>query len=142
VSAYLFAYGTLQAGLAPAEIARVVARFTSLGEGFLIGTLFDFGRFPGLVLDEAGAGRVYGTIYVLPSDPAVLDALDDYEGFDPARPGQSQFVRVLCPVMRVEGGPLPCWVYTFEGPTGSAPVIAGGRYRRSETPEEPSGATS
>lgn len=47
MSEYLFAYGTLQPGLAPAEIADVVAGFEIAGVGFVHGTLYDLGSFPG-----------------------------------------------------------------------------------------------
>ena len=129
MSDFLFAYGTLQVALAPAEIASVVAGFRSFGEAYLAGTLYDFGRFPGLVLDGSAPGRVYGTLYALPSIPGILDALDAYEDFDPADPEHSQFVRCLCPVTLVDGGTVRSWVYAYHGATESATVIADGRYR-------------
>ena len=128
MSEFLFAYGTLHADLAPSEIAPVVARLQWAGEGSVAGTLYDFGRFPGLVLDADSIGRVYGTIYELPGDARVLDALDEYEEFDPASPEASQFVRRECAVTRTDGGSVRCWVYTYNRSTATAPVLPGGRY--------------
>ena len=132
---YLFAYGTLQAGLAPAEMVPVVAQLCSLGEGFLVGTLYDLGLFPGLVLHAAPAGRVFGTVYALPAVSGFLEVLDAYEEFDPASPGQSQFVRQLWPVTLVERGTVDCWVYTYNRDPGSAPVLRDGRYRGGAAPD-------
>lgn len=51
---YLFAYGTLLPGAAPAEISGAAARLKAVGEGQVRGLLYDLGHFPGAVLDAAG----------------------------------------------------------------------------------------
>jgi gamma-glutamylcyclotransferase (GGCT)/AIG2-like uncharacterized protein YtfP len=45
MSAYLFAYGTLQPGLAPPDVALLVARLMPIGEGLARGVLYDLGRY-------------------------------------------------------------------------------------------------
>jgi len=104
---HLFAYGTLQPGLAPAEVAPTVEKLRRVGEGFLFGKLYDLGDYPGAIIDPASAWVVYGTVYELPENAEILDALDRYEGPD--------YVRIVQHVTLVEGGGLNCWAYDYQG---------------------------
>src|SRR5579863_10223346 len=97
---YLFAYGTLQPGLAPPEIASVVQNLRPVGEGFTLGKLFHLGNYPGAVFDSASAARVYGMVYELPQDAKVLPSLDAYEG--------PEYVRIEQWVRLTAGGELTC----------------------------------
>jgi gamma-glutamylcyclotransferase (GGCT)/AIG2-like uncharacterized protein YtfP len=117
---HLFAYGTLQTGLAPAEIAPLVARLRILGEGFTFGRLYDLGAYPGAVLDPASAWCVYGTVFELPEDAKILHALDAYEGVD--------FVRMAQLVMLAERQALDCWVYDYRGRISEDRFIQSGRW--------------
>ena len=47
---YLFSYGTLQAELAPAEIAPVVRQLRPIGRASIPGILYDLGDYPGAVV--------------------------------------------------------------------------------------------
>ena len=89
---YLFSYGTLLPNRAPAEIAPVVRRLRRVGRGRVHGRLYDLGEYPGAVLSKSGP-VIAGEIFELPDDPDVLEKLDQYEGFDPAREQGSLFVR-------------------------------------------------
>jgi gamma-glutamylcyclotransferase (GGCT)/AIG2-like uncharacterized protein YtfP len=129
MSRYLFAYGTLQPGLTPQEIAPVVAKLRPLGEGFLFGTLYDLGKYPGAVLDPASPRRVYGTVFSLPRDLNIWPQLDAYEGFDANHPQESQFVRSKARVTLVETGQaLFCWVYAWNAVTDGAHILESGRF--------------
>jgi gamma-glutamylcyclotransferase (GGCT)/AIG2-like uncharacterized protein YtfP len=112
-SDYLFTYGTLQPGRAPAEIANVVEQLPLLGRGYVYGTLFDFGHYPGAVLDVSSTTRVPGAIYKLPPDQTLLAQLDDYEEYSPESPETSQFIRELHPVHCEDGRTVSCWVYVY-----------------------------
>ena len=131
----LFVYGTLRPGLAPAEIAPVVAELHPIGEGHLHGTLYHLGHYPGLVLTPA-TNQVHGLVFQFPSDPelaaSLLAQLDLYEGFYPNSPADSLFVRVLHPVTLATGELLDCWVYLFNQPPGPAPILQSGRYSSAE----------
>src|ERR1700722_17924104 len=93
MSEYLFAYGTLQPGLAPTKIARVAARLRTVGEGFVRGVLYDLGGYPGAVADPNAKSKILGTVMELPEDEDVLARLDKYEGFDPQSPQTSEYIR-------------------------------------------------
>lgn len=121
VAYYLFTYGTLKSGLTPPEVAAILRRLTSLGTGIVLGTLYDLGRYPGLRLD--GAGEVLGEVFEF-QDPAILKALDAYEGCDPNRPSRSLFVRKQCQVRLSENDKdLLCWVYEYNRQPGSSQRI-------------------
>lgn len=127
---FLFSYGTLLPEHAPTEIKALVAKLHSYGEGFVRGVLFDFGEYPGVVLDDTSATQVSGTISRLPEDPNFLNELDRYEGFTPSSPGASLFVRKRHPVVLSDGSVLDCWIYEYNRKPGSAPIVASGRYRK------------
>lgn len=113
MSEYLFAYGTLQPDHAPVEIASAVARLRPVGEGFVRGRLYNFGDFPGAVLDPSSKRKISGTVFRLPKDETVLKKMDEYEEFDPNTPDRSLFVRRLHPVELAAGKTLQCWVYVY-----------------------------
>jgi gamma-glutamylcyclotransferase (GGCT)/AIG2-like uncharacterized protein YtfP len=124
MSEYLFAYGTLRPGFAPASIAPVVDRLEPVGEGFLWGVLYDLGEYPGLVLESQAVHRALGTVFRLPDEPDFLTIFDDYEGFEPDCPEASLFVRLEAAVEMLDGGQMNCWVYVYSGPTPGVPIIS------------------
>ena len=128
MSEYLFAYGTLQPGHAPPDVAHIVSRFKLIGEGFVNGALYDLGDYPGAVLDASSQQNIAGTVFELPADPLLLSEIDAYEVYDPAAPDASLFLRVMHPVALATGGSLPCWVYVWNGNPATAPIIPGGRF--------------
>ena len=117
---YLFAYGTLQPGLAPSEIAPVVDKLRPLGEGFVGGRLYDLGNYPGAVIDRGSALRIYGTVYELSDDAEILRRLDAYEGPEYRRIGEQ--------VTLVAGGAWTCWVYEYLGKPSEDRLIESGRW--------------
>src|SRR5579863_4860379 len=89
---FLFTYGSLQPGKAPAEIADIVAGLEIVGRGFVLGRLQGEGPYPGVVLDEVSGNQIVGTIYRLPDDPEVMRRLDEYEEFFPEELERSEFL--------------------------------------------------
>lgn len=105
----VFVYGTLRAGevndLNQAATRHDIAAPTLLGTGTIAGRLYDFGTYPGLVLDAA-AGAVAGDIYEIPD--ALLPVLDEIEE---VYPGQAMlFIRETQPV-RLGNLVLDCLLY-------------------------------
>jgi gamma-glutamylcyclotransferase (GGCT)/AIG2-like uncharacterized protein YtfP len=113
---YLFAYGTLQPGLAPSQIAGAAAKLRPVGLGFVYGELYELDGYPGAVPDVHSKSKITGTILELPGDENVLRQLDEYEGYDPEAPESSEFVRVRQTVELVGGGTLECWIYRYNQP--------------------------
>ena len=105
----VFVYGTLRAGEVN-DLNRAAERHgieapTLVGTGTIAGRLYDFGTYPGFVLDAA-AGAVVGDIYEIPE--ALLPVLDEIEE---VYPGQATlFIRESQSVMR-DGAPLDCLLY-------------------------------
>jgi gamma-glutamylcyclotransferase (GGCT)/AIG2-like uncharacterized protein YtfP len=112
-SDFLFTYGTLQPGRAPAEIAPLVEKLQIAGQGYVHGRLYDFGHYPGAVLEDSSSGRIPGTIYRLPPDADLLARIDAYEEYFPGSPETSQFIRELHEVHWEDGRTVRCWVYVF-----------------------------
>jgi len=129
MSEYLFSYGTLLPGRAPREVAGLVFKLRALGEGTVRGILYDLRNYPGAVLGHVSGGKIFGMVFRLPKDPAVLRKLDDYEGFDGSAPGKSLFVRRPYPVMLRGGQIRRWWVYEYNGKLVAARVIADGRWQ-------------
>lgn len=130
MSEYLFTYGTLQPGLAPAYMAAAVDTLRPVAEGFALGLLYDLGHYPGAVLDPSSERKIHGRVFRLPEDPAILRQLDEYEEFYPDNPEASQFVRVLGSVELAGGSNLICWIYIYNRDPGRARIVEHGRFRK------------
>ncbi len=127
MSGHLFLYGTLLPGLVRPPVAALVARLRPVGPASVPGRLYDLGPYPGLVPDPAA--RVRGELSALPDDAALLAALDEYEGYDPADPSASLYRRVETVAALDDGRAVACWVYQYNGDVGRAVRIEDGDYR-------------
>ena len=127
-SEFLFAYGTLQPGFAPDEVADVVRDLVSVGTGSVPGTLYNLGSFPGAVLEPNSSRRISGTVYRLPAGTPILFRLDEYEEYFPESPETSQFIRKVCSVQLRDGRKLDCWVYEYNGHPDHASIVENGTY--------------
>ena len=127
---FLF-YGTLMAGSGNAVSARIHACLLPLGPATLYGRLFAIpspqGWYPAL---EAGRGRgmVHGHAYA--PGPGWSDAdfhfLDAYEGYDPARPEASDYVRrPLAASIAGRARRADAYVYRPALPDGARPIPHG-----------------
>ena len=129
---YLFLYGTLLPTQAPKEIASIVKRFRRLGPARVRGKLYDFGEFPGAVLDSSTRTMIQGELVALPSDERILEALDRYEEFDPLDTRKSLFVRKKAKVRMPDGSSREGWIYVYNRRPGGAKLVRGGDYVRSK----------
>ena len=127
---HLFVYGTLSPRHAPPEIAATVRRLRPVGSASIRGRLYDLGEYPGAVLNKNSRSLIRGQVFELPGDQSTLTSLDDYEGFEPAKPSSSLFVRRTWPVTMDDGTRLRCWVYVYNGDMKSAQPVRSGRYLR------------
>jgi len=125
---YLFVYGTLVEENAPREIAGTIKKLKYVGDGFVLGRLYDLGEYPGAVLVASPTNKIFGKIYELPDDPGLLDRLDAYEEFDPEHPAKSLFVRKQASITRPSKKKVKGWVYEYNGDIRSLPLIKNGYY--------------
>ena len=130
---YLFLYGTLIQRDAPnKEIARIVRRLHRVGAASVRGRLYDFGDFPGAVVDPSSNSFVRGELVELPDDENILQALDKYEEFDSANPRKSLFIRSKVDIKMANGRMIQGWIYVYNKNPGDAPLIRGGNYAKSK----------
>lgn len=122
----LFVYGTLHPSCAPGVLSDVVDRMQLVGPATVRGTLYNLGRFPGLVLD--GRGEVHGFVFQLPDDPSAIVRLDRYEGYEAGATTECLFARVRCVAATQDGSAVDAWVYVYQRPPGGAEIIASGNW--------------
>ncbi len=105
----LFVYGTLLSG----NRARTAYGHLFAGtarRAWTNGRLFHLPEgYPMLLLEPAEV-PVQGEVVVLADPRAALPALDDYEGYDPATPEASLYVRQVVEVF-TDDGAVEAWVY-------------------------------
>jgi gamma-glutamylcyclotransferase (GGCT)/AIG2-like uncharacterized protein YtfP len=131
MSEYLFLYGTLLTGDTTDESSLIVRRLKRVGSATVRGRLYDFGEYPGAVLDRTAKSSIKGELFELPNDDSVLSALDDYEEFDRTDRKNSLFVRIRTVATLHGGRQLNAWVYVYNRDPGSARQIASGDYSKS-----------
>jgi gamma-glutamylcyclotransferase (GGCT)/AIG2-like uncharacterized protein YtfP len=122
---HLFAYGTLMTGFVRRPLLGPGAIL--VGSTRIRGSLYDFGEYPGLVLDDAG--WVVGELYRLPDLAARLPALDRAEWYDSADEAGSLYVRRSAAVTLADGSARDVWLYVYNGPPGRGPRIPSGDWR-------------
>jgi len=119
----LFVYGTLKRS-PPGKRHRLLrdARFVNVAS--MSGSLYDLGRYPGVVRDPKDRGRVFGEVYEIPDDDAhrALQALDKYEG--------SEFVRRRAYVTLRDGKRRSAWAYVLRKRPRTARPLESGKYAR------------
>src|ERR1051325_4173936 len=117
---YLFLYGTLREGAAGKETTKVIKKLQRIGRASIRGRLYDFGAYPGAIIDRFASTSVHGEVVELPEDEKVLKVLDRYEEFDSANPDKSLFVRKKVNAKLSDGQLLKTWMYVYNGkPTGA-----------------------
>ena len=99
----LFVYGTLmrraaRAAMGISERERLWAESTLVGDATIHARLYDFGAYPGLVLDDATGCIVHGEVLDLTSPAETFAWLDAYEMIVPGREEESEYARRIAPV--------------------------------------------
>ena len=124
----LFTYGTLMTGFSRRPLLGAALLE---GRGRIRGSLYHFGDYPGLVLDDGG--WVAGELYRVPDLPARLPVLDREEWYDPADEAGSLYVRRTVAVHGVGAESREAWVYAhnerFGAAAGRGPRVESGDWR-------------
>src|SRR5689334_17841305 len=106
--------------------SRVDKELDPIGRGSIRASLFDLGIYPAAI--PASDSHVYGEVYRIRDVHAVLAALDEIEGFRPAKPEASLYTRVETTVTLEDGRTAGAWVYFYNAPLGRAQRIESGDY--------------
>jgi gamma-glutamylcyclotransferase (GGCT)/AIG2-like uncharacterized protein YtfP len=114
-------YGTLRRGLGLPDLpATVSSIIRDVGPCLIEGELYNLGEYPGLRL---GRGEVVGELFEVADGHGAFALLDEYEGFDPADPDGSLYlrrrVRLLHPAVNA-------WVYVYNSEPPPEARIASG----------------
>lgn len=122
----VFFYGTLMTGFDRRRRIGIDPKMRYRGRGWIAAALFDIGLYPAAV--PTSESRVWGEVFELVEPAAVLTALDEIEGYRPAEPDNSLYLRVQVPVHLPEDITEKAWAYFYNAPLGQAPRIPSGDY--------------
>jgi gamma-glutamylcyclotransferase (GGCT)/AIG2-like uncharacterized protein YtfP len=122
----VFFYGTLMSGFRRPGRARLDEVLKPVGRGWIPAALFDLGLYPAAI--PADDSRVWGEVHQMLDSDAVLESLDEIEGFSMSEPDSSLYTREAIPVTLENGSVANAWVYFYNAPLGRAERIASGDY--------------
>ncbi len=111
-------YGTLRPGGGALERLGIAGRVAHLGPCLLRGDLYAVTWYPGLV---DGDRLVRGDLFDVPDD--LVPMLDEFEGWFPDRPEQSEYFRVASRLLDPDG---EAWVYRWRGPVANGVLVPHG----------------
>jgi gamma-glutamylcyclotransferase (GGCT)/AIG2-like uncharacterized protein YtfP len=119
----LFVYGTLLKDMCRSNL---LADAIFLGGGFIHGTLYDIGYYPGLILSN---DLVYGELYAI--DDVILRNLDVVEGYEPSNPKNSLYTRKKITATQLcDGLETEAYTYYYSQSLADCRRIESGDYRR------------
>lgn len=119
----VFVYGTLRPGETAFDELGLADRVDIIGPATVGGHLYDLGDYPAALLE--GGGIIHGEL-LLPRDEAVLAMLDEYELYDPAKPAESEYLRVQA---MTQDSDLSIWIYVYNSSLNCARLIPCGDWR-------------
>jgi gamma-glutamylcyclotransferase (GGCT)/AIG2-like uncharacterized protein YtfP len=122
----IFVYGTLRKGFPLHKYLSDKAKF--IGAGSIRGLLYDLGKYPGALPSKEG--EVKGELYELENGSTHLIELDRVEGYDPANPEKSLFVRSLTDVKLSDQKSTRAWFYFLPSKPSKGRLISSGDYQR------------
>lgn len=126
---HLFVYGTLRSDAGGPMHRLLAGGARRIGPATAPGTLYDVGPYPAAV--PSSAGRIRGELLALnPPAAALLAALDAYEGFIPADPAASLYVRTSITVQTEDGRDAASWIYWYARPVDGLRLIPSGDWMR------------
>jgi gamma-glutamylcyclotransferase (GGCT)/AIG2-like uncharacterized protein YtfP len=120
---YLFVYGTLRRQ-SPHPMAKYLAeRAKYVGEGTVVGRLYNFGRYPGMVESANASDLVIGDVYLLTNGEETIRELDRYENAESPHP--AFFERGQTDVILTDGRSIAALVYWFRGEVNVQRIFSG-----------------
>lgn len=124
----IFFYGTLMAAFNRPGRRRMERQLIFKGHGSIAAALFDLGIYPAAVPADGDSARVRGEVYEIKDGAAVLQILDEIEGYSPSDPETSLYTRRVTTVTLDSGTAVEAWAYFYNAPLGRAERIPSGNY--------------
>ena len=128
-------YGSLMRGLDGRERSGIGEGLRYVGPCIVLGELYDLGHYPGLL---PGSDRIVAELHAL-RDASIVHLLDAFEGFEPAAPNESLYLRER--VSLVDPPNTRAWIYFYnERPDASMRIPSGdwrGHLDRRDGPSRP-----
>lgn len=124
----IFFYGTLMTPFNRPGRTRVDPQLTFEGHGSIAAALFDLGMYPAAVAVDHDLARVRGEVYQMINTAAVLQVLDEIEGYRATEPETSLYTRRITPATLDDGRSVKAWAYFYNAPLGRAERIDSGDY--------------
>ena len=116
-------YGSLRPPFATQRRLGISGMVEHVGPARVGGVLHDLGAYPAYV---AGEGDVVVDLYRV-RDGGLAEVLDPFEGFDPADPEGSHYVRER---VDIRGRRVTAWIYRYNGTPPPASVVESGDWVR------------
>jgi len=124
----MFVYGTLRKDTA-SPMKPILDQFCDLvGMATMKGRLYDLGRYPGVVLDEANGDPVFGQLFRLTDPARVLSEFDYYEECSDDFSAPHLYRREKVQVTMMSGETVLAWVYLYNRSTSGHIHIPAGDY--------------
>jgi gamma-glutamylcyclotransferase (GGCT)/AIG2-like uncharacterized protein YtfP len=128
LSDHLFVYGTLMRGF-DNPMAQLLSRNAEfIGEARCQGRLYLVQQYPGLVLSDNPAERVFGELYRLRQPSELLRELDQYEACGEGFAEPTEYIRRVLTVTLAEGTACEAWTYLYNRPVTDLARILSGRF--------------
>ena len=128
MSRFIFFYGTLMTPFNRPGRRLIDSHLVFKGRGRIAAALFDLGIYPAAVPSDDNGAHVLGELYEMTDAEAVLDVLDEIEGYTPKQPDTSLYTRRITPVTLDDENLIDAWAYFYNAPLGRAERIASGDY--------------
>jgi len=124
----MFVYGTLRKDTV-SPMAHIIDDYCELiGEAYIHGSLYDLGRYPGVLVGAEHQAKVYGQLFRLKDQTKVLTEFDYYEECSDDFPKPHLYIRQAVDVYGDEAAPRQGWVYVYNRSVENASLIPGGDY--------------
>ena len=125
---FLFVYGTLRKD-SDSPMAHILEGCCEyMDKAHIRGTLYDLGRYPGVLIGPGQDDQVYGEVFRLIDREQALLALDEYEECAPHSPTPHLYHRRKFTAETESGPTVSCWVYVFNRSVEGCEYIPGGDY--------------
>ena len=110
---YIFVYGTLRKNSNGPKSHLLSDYCQYIADGYILGSLYDLGDYPGVLVDEGPECRVYGECFKLENSGVVLGELDEWEECSASFPDPKLYLRRSCRVTLDGKQEVKAWVYIY-----------------------------